>query len=85
MVAVIKSLLVRMAATAGKAFLTRKFLMWLLKFLVKQSDNLIDDHLVNLVDALLKLDVESAIRHGKLLLNALAEKLKEKQKEEKKS
>lgn len=85
MIAVIKSLLVRMAATAGKAFLTRKFLLWLLKFFVRQSDNLIDDHLVNLVDALLKFDVESAITHGKLLLNALAEKLKEKQKEEKES
>ena len=73
MVAVLKGLLVRMAATAGKAFLTRKFLLWLVGLAAQQTETLIDDHGVKLVDALLNGNVDDAITHGKAMMNALAE------------
>lgn len=74
MVAVLKGLLVRMAATAGKAFLTERFALWCLKLAAKKTRNLVDDSAIEVVDHLLKGDAAKAEVATKTLLEKLTSK-----------
>lgn len=51
MTLILKQLIITLAANLGKMLLTRAVILWALRLYAKQTTNLIDDNVINLVEA----------------------------------
>lgn len=79
MLSVIKAMVIRMGGTAIKAFFTQKMLVWALRLYVKDTTTKVDDYSVDLLEALLKNDVNRAAESARKVAEAYVAERKTKQ------
>lgn len=64
---------------AARAFLTKTFFVWLARFFAKQSDNLVDDSVVDVIDAATKGDPIAMLEAGQRLIEEATKEAKKRE------